>query len=260
MRASRPPAGVVLLAAGRGSRLASLTSTTHKSLLPIAGRPALEYVLDEVLSRGVADVVLVTGDKRESVERFMRERYGDRITLAYNERFAEDTNILSTEIGVSALKDPSAGYLIVETDLVVEPAGWAGLLDVGDGRESFWVTRGHYSESLTGGALCADGDGRVTGLVYAPKYSPAYRGWHKLLGVLYVGADQVQADRDLRRSAIRRTIAQYYMTPWVENLPQLPCRVRPLGEWFAASYNDIEGYRLADRQFGEALSAQRNTA
>lgn len=259
-RSCATPAGVVLLAAGRGSRLASLTNATHKSLLPIGGRPALAYTIEALVSRNVLDIVTVTGDKCEVVEQFVREGWGSRVTVVRNQRFAEDTNVLSTEIGVAALRDPGAGYLIVETDLVIEPSGWSTILDVGDGRESIWVTRGRYSESLTGGALCADEEGRVRSLVYAPQYSAAYDGWQKLLGLLYVGSDQVPVDRDLRRRAIAHTIAQYYMTPWVEHLSSLPCRAKNLEDTFAASYNDLESYRRANLQFASILSAPRRSS
>jgi NDP-sugar pyrophosphorylase family protein len=253
MPGTRAPAGVVLLAAGRGSRLASLTEHTHKSLLPVAGKPALQYVIEEVLARQVPDIVIVTGDKREAIEQFVRDRYADRVRVAYNERYASDTNILSTETGVAALAHPEKGYLVVETDLIVAPEGWAAILDVGDANESFWITRGTYSQTLTGGALNADRAGRVTDLVYAPKYTPSYEGYQKLLGMLYVGTDQVAKDRELRQLGIARTIAQYYMTPWVEHLPQLPCRARSLGSIFAASFNDIETYRQTDRDFTAVL-------
>src|SRR5688572_6491870 len=127
------PSNVVLLAAGRGSRLASITQHTHKSLLPVAGQPALQYVIDEVLARPVRDVVIVTGDKHEAIEQFVNSRYAGRVRAAHNERFASDTNILSTEIGVGALARPEDGYLIVETDLIVAPEGWESILDVGTG-------------------------------------------------------------------------------------------------------------------------------
>lgn len=256
----RAPAGVVLLAAGRGSRLASLTQHTHKSLLPVAGKPALQHAIEEILARNVRDIVIVTGDKRESMEQFVRDRYGDRIRVAYNERYASDTNILSTETGVSALEHPEQGYLIVETDLIVAPEGWASILDVGDGRESFWITRGIYSRTLTGGALHADASGRVTDLVYAPEYAPCYEGYQKLLGMLYVGSNQVARDRELRQLGMKRTIAQYYMTPWVEHLAHLPCNAISLGKVFAASFNDVDTYRQADRDFAEVLEASGRAA
>ncbi|MCU0689844.1 MAG: NTP transferase domain-containing protein [Polyangiaceae bacterium] len=244
-----PPAGVVLLAAGSGRRLSAITRHTHKSLLPVAGKPALQYAIDEILARGVHDIVVVTGDKREAIERFVSDRYGARVSLTFNAHHASDTNILSTQLGVLALGRSEAGYMIVETDLVMEPAAWEVVLRVGDGRESFWVTHGAYSQTLTGGALRADQEDRVVELVYAPRYEAKHDGWRKLVGVLYVGSDQVERDCELRQRGIARTIAQYYMTPWVEHLALLPCRARSLGDMFAASFNDLEGYRWASQRF-----------
>lgn len=253
---TRAPAGVVLLAAGRGSRLLPLTAHTHKSLLPVAGQPVLQYAIDEVLGHGVGDVVVVTGDKRESVDRFVRSRYGARVTLVGNDRYEADTNILSAEIGVGALRHPTEGYLILETDLVVEPAGWRSILDVGDGDSSYWVTRGSYGETLTGGALRADDSGRVTGLVYAPVYDRAFEGWQKLVGALYVGRGQVAMDRELRQRGIGDSIAQYYMAPWVRHLALLPCSARALGGLFAESFNDLEAYRATERRFSEVSARE----
>jgi hypothetical protein len=96
-------------------------------------------------------------------------------------------------------------------------------------------------------------------LIYEPVHNPQYDGWQKLLGVLYVGREQVARDRELRRRAIDKTISQYYMTPWVENLSSLPCRARPLGNLYAASFNDLEGYRLVDQRFAAVLEQSRRT-
>ena len=249
---TRAPANVVLLAAGRGSRIAALAGETHKSLLPVGGRSSLERALDEAVARTAGQVVVVTGDRRESIERFVRDRYGSRVDAVHNERFAEDMNILSTELGVSALRRPEDGYLVVETDVVVGPGGWDAVYAPEASGASYWVTRGRYGRALTGGALDADAAGNVTGLVYAPVWSERYEGWQKLLGILFVGPGQAARDRAIRREALARTTAQYYMTPWVENLAELPCRARPLGEAFAGSFNDPESYLAVDRRLREA--------
>jgi hypothetical protein len=223
-------------------------------LLPIGGKPSIQYLLDELIRLQVSDIVVVVGDKHDSLERFIAANYSGRVTTVLNERYASDTNILSTELGVAGLRSPESGYLIVETDLVVAPGTWPELLDVGVTAESFWVTRGQYSPDLTGRALRCDPEGNVTDLVYSPKFTPDHAGWQKLLGILYVGPNQVVNDRRLRQSAIAETIAQYYMMPWVHHLRELPCRSRDLGTSYASSFNDLETYRRIDREFSALLA------
>src|SRR5262249_15262027 len=155
----------------------------------------------------------------------------------HNARFAEDTNILSTALGVDALRAPGAGYAIIETDVVIAPAGWSRVLEVARPERSFWVTAGRDGPDLTGGALRVGPEGNVEGLVYAPVFEERYRGYAKLLGIAYVGQNQVEADRRLRASAMARSIAQYYMTPWMTNLSVLACEARDLSDVFTGSYN-----------------------
>src|SRR5919204_504068 len=60
----RPRAGArvirraMVLAAGRGTRLAPLTDTTPKPLVPVAGRPFLEHILDLLRAGGIREVVV----------------------------------------------------------------------------------------------------------------------------------------------------------------------------------------------------------
>jgi NDP-mannose synthase len=51
----------VILAGGRGTRLAPYTSILPKPLLPIGDRPILEHVLEQLLLAGIDDVTLCVG-------------------------------------------------------------------------------------------------------------------------------------------------------------------------------------------------------
>jgi hypothetical protein len=257
--AQQAPKNAVLLAAGRGGRLSPLTDHCHKSLLPVAGKPALQIILDEVLKAGVEDVVVVVGHRRADIEAFVQSGYGDAVRCVVNGRYDEDVNILSVQTGVDALRQPDLGYMIIETDLVMEPRGWRYALSITDPCSSFWVTRGHYSRILTGGVLDADEHGTVRQVAYRPHYDPACEGWRKLLGILYVGSRAVAQDRLLRRQAISRSIAQYYMMPWVEHLAELPCRTHDLVDVYAVSYNDEAAYRRANAEYAHILNLEGQT-
>ena len=64
----------VILAAGRGSRLRHLTRTRSKAMLPIAGRPIVERVVELLAAQGVRDFVLVVHPDDEGIVRHFRGR------------------------------------------------------------------------------------------------------------------------------------------------------------------------------------------
>ncbi len=51
----------VILAGGKGTRLAPLTDTTNKHLLPVYNKPMVLYPLQTLLDAGIKDILLVTG-------------------------------------------------------------------------------------------------------------------------------------------------------------------------------------------------------
>ena len=64
----------VLLAGGTGSRLHPLTASTNKHLLPIAGRPMIEFAIEALVRANVTQMIVVTGP--EHMEAF-HELLGD---------------------------------------------------------------------------------------------------------------------------------------------------------------------------------------
>ena len=60
---------VVLMAGGRGTRLAPLTATTPKSMLPVGGTPLLEQLLHQVRDAGFSRVLIAVGYRAEVIEK-----------------------------------------------------------------------------------------------------------------------------------------------------------------------------------------------
>ena len=54
--------------AGLGTRLLPLTSVIPKELLPIAGKPGLEYILDECIDAGVKEIILIISYKKKFIK------------------------------------------------------------------------------------------------------------------------------------------------------------------------------------------------
>jgi choline kinase len=243
----------ILLAAGRGSRIAKLTANIPKSLLPIAGIPVLKHIIDNLMKIKNKEIVVVTGYRHLDVNSYLVNKYGNKIKIVFNEAYEKDTNILSVDLGVDALLNPESGYIIIETDIILEPKGWNQLFKQLN-KSSAWVTFGLYSKILTGAAIHIDKNNSVLQIVYAPIYNKKYDGWVKLLGILIVGEKEVKRDRLLRKEAIRQKIDQYYMGPWVENLDQLPCKIIDLTSYYAGSFNDVISYRKLDDGYKEIVN------
>lgn len=239
----------VLLAAGRGSRLSELTSLTPKPLLPVCGVSALQRIIDKLILINRRDIVVVTGYQHDKLHSFLSAKYGGEVNIVYNELYDQDTNILSVDMGVDALKRPDQGYTIIETDIILEPAGWDKFFSLHERHSSAWATCGLYSRQLTGGAIKVDENSSVTKLVYAPEYQTAYKGWLKMLGILKVGRSEVLVDRALRKKAITKSLNQYYLMPWLENVGLLPCGVIDLSGFLVRSYNDLYSYNQTNELF-----------
>jgi UDP-N-acetylglucosamine diphosphorylase / glucose-1-phosphate thymidylyltransferase / UDP-N-acetylgalactosamine diphosphorylase / glucosamine-1-phosphate N-acetyltransferase / galactosamine-1-phosphate N-acetyltransferase len=58
----------VVLAAGKGTRMGTITSEVPKAMLAVQGRPLLEHVLERLASVGVEQFFIVVGHRRELVQ------------------------------------------------------------------------------------------------------------------------------------------------------------------------------------------------
>lgn len=58
----------VIPAAGFGTRFLPATKAVPKELLPIVDKPTIQYIMEEVVSAGFEEVVLITGREKGSIE------------------------------------------------------------------------------------------------------------------------------------------------------------------------------------------------
>ncbi|GAA4214329.1 UTP--glucose-1-phosphate uridylyltransferase GalU [Microbispora amethystogenes] len=63
-----PVTKAVVPAAGLGTRFLPATKATPKEMLPIVDKPAIQYVVEEAVSAGLLDVLMVTGRNKRSIE------------------------------------------------------------------------------------------------------------------------------------------------------------------------------------------------
>ena len=107
-------ASAVILAAGRGSRLAPLTDEVPKCMVPFRGRPMIEWQLGSLHAAGVDDIHVVTGYRREAFEDY-------DVTAWHNPEW-DNTNMVASLMCCRALLEGlKDDILILYSDLVYEP-------------------------------------------------------------------------------------------------------------------------------------------
>lgn len=95
------PTKAVILAGGRGTRLYPITKEVPKPLLPVKGKPIINYLVDFFYSQGIKEIaVLINGGFKEDFIWWKKRYYPER-----NIKFAEEENPLGTFGGLYFLKD-----------------------------------------------------------------------------------------------------------------------------------------------------------
>lgn len=141
---------VAILAAGDGGRLKPHTDGRPKALVPVAGRPLIDYVLRSVADAGVAEVLLIIGYAGEQVRRWVGDgsRFGLRVSYAENDAFTLG-NARSLWVASSVWDPP---FAVVMADHLIE----SGVL------RRFLAAVGTSSAVGVDGSDLGDADGEAT--------------------------------------------------------------------------------------------------
>jgi UTP--glucose-1-phosphate uridylyltransferase len=75
----------VVPVAGLGTRFLPATKATPKEMLPVVDKPAIQYVVEEAVRSGLADVLFVTGRNKSPLEDHFDRNYELEIKLAGDE-------------------------------------------------------------------------------------------------------------------------------------------------------------------------------
>ena len=111
----------LIMAAGRGSRLAEETDGRPKSLVDLGGISPLELQLDLLMSRGVSRLIVVTGYERQQVEHAVLARVPQGISTEFVwNPFWSVTNVIgSAWLARERLRDD---FVYLHADTVFEPS------------------------------------------------------------------------------------------------------------------------------------------
>ena len=61
--------------AGLGTRLLPLTSVLPKQLLPLNGKPGLEYILEEGIKAGIKEFIFIISRRKKEIKKYFYNDY-----------------------------------------------------------------------------------------------------------------------------------------------------------------------------------------
>ncbi|MBI3344964.1 MAG: NDP-sugar synthase [Gammaproteobacteria bacterium] len=178
----------MILAAGSGTRLRPLTHDLPKPMLPLLGKPVLEYLIEHLASAGIKQIMINTSHMAPAIEQYFGhgQRLGVQIGYSF-EGHIENNKIFPNPIGSAGglRKIQDLGGFFDETTLVV--CGDALIdLDVGAAmREhkqkralvSLVVKEVPWQQVSSYGIVVSDDDGRITSFQEKPQRDEALSNW-----------------------------------------------------------------------------------
>lgn len=108
----------MILAAGLGTRLRPLTYKTPKPLLPVKGRPLIDYNLELLLAAGIKEVVINLHHLGPQIRRHVGNgrRYGLKV------RYSNELKILGTGGGIKKAERFLKGgaFVVINADVLIK--------------------------------------------------------------------------------------------------------------------------------------------
>ncbi|GAA4707858.1 UTP--glucose-1-phosphate uridylyltransferase GalU [Brevibacillus fulvus] len=79
----------IIPAAGLGTRFLPATKAQPKEMLPIVDKPAIQYIIEEAVSSGIEDILIVTGRGKRAIEDHFDKSYELEASLSARQKYSE---------------------------------------------------------------------------------------------------------------------------------------------------------------------------
>lgn len=156
----------VILAGGKGTRLAPYTKVLPKPLMPIGDMPILEVILRQIKLAGINDVVLTVGHLSELLRTFFQD--GSRLSLNISYNFEDSP--LGTAGPIAFVPNLEETFLVMNGD-VLSTLPLGELIQFHKTQNAIATIATHHRRvKVDLGVIQWDGDARVTGYIEKPTY------------------------------------------------------------------------------------------
>ncbi|MEM7571390.1 MAG: sugar phosphate nucleotidyltransferase [Bacteroidota bacterium] len=222
----------VIPVAGTGKRLRPLTYTQPKPLIPVAGKPILSFIIDQLVDEGVTEFVFIIGYLGEKIRDYVEEIYPDLDTQFVNqeERIGSAHAIW---LGREFFQDADElfiffGDAIIDANLkafIQSPTSCLGVMKVDDPRKF--------------GVVELDEDGQVSNLVEKPtipRSNLAMVGCYKIREVeQFIRACAYNLDHEIK------SIGEYPLTDALARMLEwgTPLSTIKVDNWFDCGRREV---------------------
>jgi NDP-sugar pyrophosphorylase family protein len=160
----------VILAAGRGTRMQTLTESVPKPMLEVAGRPLLARVVESLRGAGLEEFLIVTGYLAEQVESYFAKTPG----VEFRRQEVRDG---TARAAVLARDWAGADDLLLTFgDILTEPDVYVAMARKLAGYEAVLAVK-HVDDPWQGAAVYTEGD-RVTRIIEKPVRGTSTTQWN----------------------------------------------------------------------------------
>ena len=228
MSHSSPPAAIrkaVLLAAGRGTRMRELTLDVPKPMLPVRGRPILDYIVAGLHAAGVDEVLIVVGYRADVVTDHFGDGAGHGIRVSYATQVTQDGTGRVVDLAKDFAGDD--GFILSYGDILIDPSNYRVL--AAPGTEEAIVTVKYSEDVSKGGAVFVNEAFDLVDLREKPKPGEPTSPWYNA-GVYFFRPSIFEFTARLQKS-VR---GEYELTDAIRDLAQSGQRVRAFelaGQW-----------------------------
>lgn len=110
---------IVIIAGGKGTRIASINNEIPKAMIPVNGKPVLEYQIELAKRYGYTDILLIVG----YLGHVIRSYFGDGSQWGVNISYFEETTPLGTAGALAELRDElTEDFFVFYGDTVMDVA------------------------------------------------------------------------------------------------------------------------------------------
>lgn len=106
----------VILAGGKGTRLAPYTTIFPKPLVPIGDRPILEIIVRQLVKQGIGDIILSVGHLGELIEAYFQN--GHRNIPGLRLQYFRECEALGTAGPLALIPELTETFLVMNGDVL----------------------------------------------------------------------------------------------------------------------------------------------